>query len=193
MTADLAEGDGQAAKFGREQQAAELRDDQQFAVRVPEDALHRTVGAIDVDADAVAIGTLGVGADRGEAGEEVGGLVGDGQRVPAQTVRVRVGEARGGRAAVDAAVGMVRGRGADAVEPGAPGLAAGDGEGGGGELLGVEAERRALRRVAAGGQRAGDGLGREFVAEAGEQAGREGGDGIHGALLLLDFRRAEPG
>jgi hypothetical protein len=57
--------------------------------------------------------------------------------------------------------------GPDAVQPRAPVLAARCGEGGAGELLGIQAVRAALRRVAPDRQRAGQGFGGEFVAEAG--------------------------
>src|SRR5688500_2731523 len=59
------------------------------------------------------------------------------------------------------------GAGTQAVEPGAAILSARRGEGGAGQLLGIEAESRLLRRVAPLRKRAGHGLGGEMIAEAG--------------------------
>ena len=102
------------------------------------------------------------------------GRVGKRQRVPAQPVRRRLGLAAGRGAhqpVVDAAERPVHRRRADAVQPGAPVLGARRGERRARELLGVEAERRHLRRVLAPRQRAGHRLGGELVAEA-RQVGR---------------------
>ncbi len=66
---------------------------------------------------------------------------------------------------------VVADRRADAVEPGALVGAARRGERRAGQLLGIEPIGAALRRVAPDRQRAGNGLGREAVAEAG-QVGR---------------------
>jgi hypothetical protein len=62
--------------------------------------------------------------------------------------------------------GAVHGRRADPVQPGAAVVAARGGEGGAGNLFGVQAVGHALRRVAVRGQGAGQGFGGEFVAEA---------------------------
>ncbi|KAG1336499.1 hypothetical protein G6F61_014967 [Rhizopus arrhizus] len=56
---------------------------------------------------------------------------------------------------------------ADAVQPGPAVFAARGGEGGAGQLLGIQAVRALLRRIAAYGQGAGQRFGRAVVAEAG--------------------------
>jgi len=62
---------------------------------------------------------------------------------------------------------LMHGRGPDAIEPAAPVEMPRRSERGAGKLLGIQAVRHALRRVAALRQRAGDRFGRELVAEAG--------------------------
>jgi hypothetical protein len=167
---DLAGGDVEAAEFGGELQAPLLRHHQHLAVGVPEDALHRAVGGVEMHRDALDGRTLGVGDEGDEAGDEIGGGVGQRQRVPAQPVGRGRGERAAEETALDAPIGRVIGRGADAVGPGAARGVARHGEGCAGNLLGIEAERRALRRVLADRQGAGERLGGEFVAEAGQVA-----------------------
>ena len=93
---------------------------------------------------------------------------GIGQRVPAEPVRVGLDlvERGGAQGAVaDAGEPRVRRRRHDPVDPGPPVDRARLGERGPAELLGEQAERGALRRVAARGQRPGDGLAGELVPE----------------------------
>ena len=68
-------------------QRARLRDDQQLAVGVDEDApLHRPAGAVKMDRDAFEIGRLAVGEHRHHAVDEVRAVRQVGRRVPAQAV-----------------------------------------------------------------------------------------------------------
>ena len=169
---DFAGRDGEAAEFGVQRQPAQLRNDQQLAVGVPEDALHAAVGAIDMDCNTVAGGGVAVRQQRYQSGDEIGWRVGDRQWVPAQPVRGRIGVCAGRcaaqRSAVDPSVGGVIGRRANAVEPASPCLMAWDGEWCAGQLLGVEAKRRPLRRILPDRQGAWDGFGGMFAGEAGE-------------------------
>ena len=66
------------------------------------------------------------------------------------------------------------GRGPQTIEPAAQVVVARRGEGRSRKLLGIEAQQRALRRVAADRQSALDGLGGEVVGEAGLIGGRVG-------------------
>ena len=98
------------------------------------------------------------------------GLFGIGNGAPAQLRRRRFGFVEGraaDQAVVDAAVWPVHDRGLDAVRPGAPVFRARGRKRSAGDLLGVKAERRPLRRVAADRQRAGNRLGDKIIAEAG--------------------------
>ena len=107
---------------------------------------------------------------RHDALDEVGRLFRDRKRAPAQLRRRRIDvvERRAAdQAVVDARIGPVHDRGLDAVGPGAPVLAARRGERGAGDLFGIEAVRRPLRRIAADRQRAGDRFRHEMIAEAG--------------------------
>src|ERR1700677_3436933 len=107
-------------------------------------------------ADAVAIGGVTVRQHRGEAGYEISRTIGDRQRVPAQPVRVRRPEAAAQQSSIDAAIGRMIGGGTDAIQPAPARLPPGHRERGGSELLGIEAERWALRRISANWQRAGN-------------------------------------
>ena len=166
--------------------AAVLRHDQQLAVGVVEEApLHRAVGGVEMDRRAGLRMRVAVAGHRHQAVDEVG--------------RRRPASAAGSSAAGSACVGTspksltmrpapialerrVHRRRADAVEPRAPVVGARRGERGAAQLLGVEAVRAALRRVAADRQRAGQRLGRELVAEAGLVA-------LHRERLLSCSRR----
>ncbi|MCY1441408.1 hypothetical protein D9M71_577230 [compost metagenome] len=123
-------------------------------------------------ADARGLFGIGGGGDGHQAVDEVGALGGDGVRVPAQAVGRDRAQAVAGDLAVQALVGRMVGRGLDAVHPGAPGFAAGHGEGGAGEQLGVEAVGHLLRRVAPDGQGARQRLAAELVIETGLVAER---------------------
>ena len=114
-------------------------------------------------------GDVAVAAKGDDAFDEIGRLPRDRKRRPAQLRRRRVGlvERRAAdQAIVDARVGPMHHRRLDAVGPGAPVFRARGGERGARNLLGIEAERRPLRRVAADRQRAGNRLGDEMIAEA---------------------------
>ncbi len=171
MTHDLAGRGVEEAELGDQAQLALLRHDQQLAVGVVEHPVdHRAVGQVQVRGHAGLGGHVAVAADRHQAVDEVGRLGGDLHRVPTQAV----GRGRGGveRAALQpflgvGRIGPVAGAGPQAVEPGAAVLVARGGEGRARQLLGVETERRRLRRVLADRQGAGHGLGAEVVAEAG--------------------------
>src|SRR5690606_18409531 len=79
----------------------------------------------------------------------------------------------------------VHGRGADAVQPAAAVLAARRGERGSGQLLRVQAMRRALRRILAFGQGPRQRLGGEMVAEAAHVGGGIGRVVLwHGVVFL---------
>jgi hypothetical protein len=168
---DLARRDVEAAELGDQMQVALLRHDQQLAVGVLEHPVdHRAVGQVEVRGHAGLGGHVAVAADRDQAVDEVGRLGRDLQRIPAQAV----GRRRGGveRAALQLVLGVgrigpVAGAGPQAVEPAAAVLVARRGEGRARQLLGIEPERRRLRRVLAHRQRAGHGLAGEVVAEAG--------------------------
>lgn len=97
----------------------------------------------------------GVGGHAQQAVEEVGGLLGQCQRVPAQAVGSRRIQFGTGDLSFQAAERRMLGRRRDAVQPGAPGLAASHGEGGAGEQFGVQAVGRFLRGVLADRQGAG--------------------------------------
>ena len=115
-------------------------------------------------------GGVAVAGEGDEAVDEIGGLGGEGDGVPAELVGWGLDFVEGGgadEAVGDALVGLVHHGGADAVGPGAAIEVARRGEGGAAELLGVEAEGGFLGGVLADGQRVGDGLGGELVAEAG--------------------------
>ena len=100
---------------------------------------------------------------------QVGPRLGHGERVPAQAIGRQRRLARPGReqgGALVALIKRVRGARPHPVEPGTAILGARRGEGGAGQLLGIETESGALRRIAPLGQRAGHRLAREVAAEA---------------------------
>ena len=75
------------AEFGVEQNAAELRDEEEFAVGGVKKAVgHALVGGVDVDGDAGMHGRVAVAGEGGEAVDEIGWLGGERQRVPAKLV-----------------------------------------------------------------------------------------------------------
>jgi len=119
--------------------------------------------------DRVAAGPdVAVAGDRVEPVDEVGVAGGHRDRIPAQPVRVRLDLVERGaaeRPVADPGELWVRGRRHDPVYPGPPVHRPRLGERGSAELLGVQAQRRALRRVTPGGQRPRHGLAGELVPE----------------------------
>ncbi|MNQ81735.1 hypothetical protein D3C85_967690 [compost metagenome] len=166
------------AHLGDEALRALLRHDQQLAVsRIEDPVRHRAVGDIEVDAHARAGIGVAVAAIGGQALDPVGRLVRHGQRVPAHPVGIGRGLGEGAGAHPPLIEGLIRpvlGRGPQAVEPAAQIMVARCGEGRPRQLFGIEAQQRALRRVAANRQGALDGLGGEVVGEAGLVGGRVG-------------------
>ena len=150
---DLARADRQPPQLGAEVEPALLGDQQQLAVAVEEIAVrHVGIGAVDVDGDALEARRVAVRQHRDEAVDEVGPRFGHGERIPAQAIgrqRRLVGPGANSGAPAIAFVGRVRRARPQPVEPGPAVLGARRGEGGAGELLGIEAEGRPLRRVAA--------------------------------------------
>ena len=78
----------QQAQLGGQAQAALFGDDQPFTIGVEEHALHRSVGAVDVHADAGRLFGVGGGGDGQQAVDEIGALGGDVVGIPAQAVGV---------------------------------------------------------------------------------------------------------
>ena len=134
----------QQPELGAQQQPAALRHDQQLAVGVAEDPVgHGGVGGVEVDGHAGALGGVAVAAQGPQPGQEVGaGPAGSGsgfQRSRLGSGTDSVKGARAERAVVGADERRVRGRGADAVEPGAAVVGARLGERRAAELLRVQA------------------------------------------------------
>ena len=159
------------AQLGHEPRAALLRHDQHFAVGIVEIAVgHRAVGGVDVHRHADLRRDVAIAAERDDAFDEVGRLLRDRERAPAQLRRRRfdlVERRASNEPVVDARIRPVHGRRLDAVGPGAAVFGTRGRERGAGNQLGVEAIGRPLRTVAADRQRARHCLGHEMVAEAG--------------------------
>ena len=123
---------------------------------------------------------VAVAAERHDAFDKIGRLARNGKRRPAQLRRRRLGFVEG-RAAdqpvLDARIRPMHHRRLNAVGPGAAIFGARGGERRAGNLLGIEPERRPLRRVAADRQCAGDRFGQKLIAEAGLIVERRGGAG----------------
>ncbi len=177
-------------------QRALLRHDQEFAVGVVEVVgLHRLRDEIHVRGHAglrVDVARRGHGA---HAREERQLLLRDRHGAPAQLPdrpvmlgRRRRGLPIGQRRLLE--LRRVLHGGADAVEPGALVGAARRREGRARQLLGIEAVGRALRRVLADGERAGQGFGLEVVAEARHVAGRRRLGPLHAVRLGLGLAAA---
>ena len=151
-------------------EGALLRHEQQFPVRVHEIAVgHRRGGRVQVHGHPGPGPQVPVPAHGVEAVDEIHRAGGQRQRVPAQPVGVGLDlvERRAAQGPVaDPVEARVRRGRHDPVDPGPPVDRARLGEGGPAQLLGIQAERRALRRVAAGGQGARDRFSDELVAEA---------------------------
>lgn len=160
------------AELGVEGEASQLGHKEQFAVGGVEETVgHAFVRGVDVDGDTGVHGRVAIAGQRGEAVDEVGGLVGQREWVPAELVGWGFDFGEGGRAdesVADALVGLVHDGGSDAIGPRAAVEQAGRGEGAAAELLGVEAGAGFLRGVLADGECAGDRFGGELIAEAGE-------------------------
>ena len=74
---DFAGGEVEDAEFGVEQETAELRDEEKFAVGGVEEAVgHAFVRRVDVDGDAGVHGEIAVAGEGSEAVDEVCGLGG---------------------------------------------------------------------------------------------------------------------
>ena len=69
---DLARRDVQPAELGVQRQSPVLRNDQQFAVGVPENALHCVIGAVNMHGDAGVGGRLAICQQRHQTGDEIG-------------------------------------------------------------------------------------------------------------------------
>src|SRR4249919_647416 len=167
---DFVRLDIEYTELGGDMQAALLRHDQEFAVGVVEEAvLHRLVRRVQVDADAALRAGRTVAGHGEQPVDEIDRRPRQRQRAPAQlvgrdrTVAEVVVEVR---MQVRRERAMHRRR-ADAVQPAAMIGMARRGERGTAHLLRVQPVRDALRRIASDRQRAGDRLGREFVAETG--------------------------
>ena len=106
-----------------EREAAELGDEEQFAVGGVEEAVgHGFVGGVDVDGYAGVHGEVAIAGEGGEAVDKVRGLGWEWEGVPAELAgRGFDLVERGGadQAVGDALVGLVHDRRADAIGPGA--------------------------------------------------------------------------
>jgi hypothetical protein len=186
------------AEFGGDREPALLGHDQQLAVGGIEiAAAHRLVGCVQVDRAAGHRGGRAVAGHGDHAVDEIGGdgVGRDRQRAPAHLVgRGRAAFEVGAHAGVRYAgeIPMHGGR-TDAVQPGTPVVAARRREGRSRQLLGVESIGHPLRRIAVRGQGAGQGFGREFVAEAGHVGGAGGVVRYAQSGLLLNVVPAQAG
>ena len=155
------------AHFSSQLQAALLRHDQQFAIGVVEIALlHAAVGRIQMDA----AGRVAGHADH--ALNKITRLLRHGQRVPTQLVGRRghfvktAGDQALPQGQLHFTEGLVHSAGANAVEPAAAVGVARRGKRRARQLLGIQAQRSHLGRIAPHGQRASDGLGGPFIGKA---------------------------
>ena len=162
----------QDAHLGDDAQGAPLGEEDELPVAADEHAVHVAVRGEDVRGHAVLRRRRAAGGHGAQALDEVGWRGRHGEGGPAELGggRVRLAERGGAPVRVERRRGRqadeVLDGGADAVEPGAAVLVARRGEGRARELLGVEAEGRALGRVAPDGQRAVHRLGRVVAREA---------------------------
>ena len=176
---DLAAGRLDHAELGDKARTALLRHDQHLAVGIVEAAVgHRSIGGIEMHRHADLRRHITVAAERHDAFDKIGRLARNGKRRPAQLRRRRLGfvERRAAdQPVLDARIRPVHHRGLDAVGPGAAIFGPRGGERRAGNLLGIEPERRPLRRVAADRQCARDRFGQKLIAEAGLVLERRGG------------------
>ena len=116
-----------------EKDAAKLGDEEELAVGGVEEAVgHAFICGVDVDGYAGVEGGVAVAGEGDEAVDEIGGLGGEGEWVPAELVGWGLDLVEGGgadEAVGDALVGLVHHGGADAVGPGATVEVARRGEG----------------------------------------------------------------
>ena len=122
-------------------------------------------------------GRVAVAAERHHALNEIGVLLRNRQRTPAQLRRRGVDiveRCAANEPIVDARIGPVYDRRLNAVGPGAPVFRARRRERGAGNQLGIKSVRRPLRRILPDRQCAWHRLGGEVVAEAGLISGRAG-------------------
>jgi hypothetical protein len=156
------------AKLGFNMQAPLLRHDEEFTIGIAEPPIrHVAIGDVDMDADS-ALGlrrsVTGHGVD---AFDEIHGRCGNRQRIPAQLIR---GYRAGTEITVECRLDKFGKRtmhrsGSDAIQPTAPICMPGCRECRAAHLLGIQAMRHVLRRIAALRQGARNGFGGELVAE----------------------------
>jgi hypothetical protein len=149
-------------------QAPLLRHDEEFTIGIAEPPIrHVAIGDVDMDADS-ALGLRRSIAGHGvDAFDEIHGRCGNRQRIPAQLIR---GYRAGTEIAVECRLDKFGKRtmhrsGSDAIQPTAPICMPGCRECRAAHLLGIQAMRHALRRIAALRQGARNGFGGELVAE----------------------------
>jgi hypothetical protein len=121
---DFARRDAHAPKLGRDEQRAELRDEEQVTIGVGKARVgHVGGGGVEVDGRAGAHRGGAGAADGREAADEIDARGGERLRAPAELVRRRrAGGEVGGQPRVrrlERRKGRVRDRGQNAVEPGA--------------------------------------------------------------------------
>ena len=167
---DLARSRLQHAAFRVEPEPALLRHDEQFAVRIEEEAVgHRLVGEVKVYPDAHVQPCVAVGAERHETVDPVRGRLRNREGVPAKLRRRNFGVLNRPGAQEILGFGLeaaVPHRGTDSVEPVAPVAGARRRKRRAAELLGIEPIGRTLRRPPADRQRSGQRLALALVAEA---------------------------
>ena len=165
------------AELGLRFDRAVLRDDQQLAVGIDEDAASmHLLRAIEMDRDAFEIGRVAVGQHRHQAVDEIracGRSAGGFQRSRLGASGAFPSRARTASRRHSGERPMVRGR-PHPVQPAASVLVPRRGEGASRKLLGVEAEGRPLRGIAPLRKRAFDGFAFEMAAKAGHIAERVG-------------------
>ncbi len=187
-------------KLGDEPQPALLGHDQQLAIGIEEGpVLHGPVGGVKMNAEPGARRHIAITGDGCQAIDKIGRRVRQRRRIPAQPIwrRRRLVE----RSRTQAPRHRIRNEGAvigrrpQPVQPGPTVLGPWRREGRAGQLLGIEIEGRVLRRVAAHRQGAGDGLGLEVAAEAGQrrtndiQAGADAPSNSHVTSSRAAFMR----
>ena len=191
MTQNLAGAYADPAELGAEGERTLLRHHQHLAVGIVEViALHRLRDEVNVRGHSGLGVHVAAGGDGVHAGEEGERLLRDRHRSPAQLPYGAVMLARRRRGLPERQRGPLEPlrmpyRRPDAVKPGALVAAARGGERRAGELLGVKAVGRPLRRVLAHGERARQRLGLEVVAEPRHVARRRRLRPLQGAGITL--------
>ena len=166
------------AEFRGDPEGAVLRNDQKLAVGIDEHASRHGLGcAVKMHRDALEVGRIAVREHRHHSVDEVGVAGEIVRRVPAKAVgreRLIDGSRSEQMRRRVTREGPVIGRWPHAVKPAPAVLMARRGEGTSRQLLGIEAEGRPLRRVAAVGKRILDGFTFEMAAQAGHVTQRIG-------------------